>query len=147
MYTLHTEASFDSAHFLKDYQGKCRNIHGHRWKVRIEISGESLQKEGSCRGMILDFSEIKTELREITEYFDHALIIEKNSLKKSLLNALQEEQFRIIEVEFRPTAEHFAKFFYEHFQKKGFPISQALVYETPSNCAAYSKDVISYAEV
>lgn len=81
MYTLHTEASFDSAHFLKDYQGKCRNIHGHRWKVRIEISGESLQKEGSCRGMILDFSEIKTELREITEYFDHALIIEKILLK------------------------------------------------------------------
>ena len=74
MYTLHTEASFDSAHFLKDYQGKCRNIHGHRWKVRIEISGESLQKEGSCRGMILDFSEIKTELREITEYFDLSLI-------------------------------------------------------------------------
>lgn len=131
MYTLHSEASFDSAHFLKDYQGKCRNIHGHRWKVRIEISAEHLQKEGSCRGMLFDFSEIKTELRKITEYFDHALIIEKNSLKKSLLNALQEEQFRIIEVEFRPTAEHFAKFFYEHFQKKAFLFRKPLSMKHP----------------
>jgi|SRR3712207_6161649 len=147
MYSLSSEACFDSAHFLKDYEGKCRNIHGHRWKVRIEIFSDNLQEEGSCRGMILDFSEIKKELREITDYFDHAFIIEKNSLKNSLMTALLEEEFRILEVEFRPTAENFAKFFYEHFAKKGFPISQALVYETPTNCASYSKVVMQNAKI
>lgn len=147
MYTLHSEASFDSAHFLKDYQGKCRNIHGHRWKVKVEIYAENLQKQGNFRGMILDFGEIKQELKEITDYFDHAFIIEKHSLKNSLLNVLLEEKFHIIEVDFRPTAENFAKFFYEHFAKKGFPILKATVYETPNNCASYSKDVMSNAEI
>lgn len=141
MYTLSSEASFDSAHFLKDYIGKCRNIHGHRWKVKIEIYAEYLQNDGGYRGMILDFGDIKRELKEITDYFDHAFILEKNSLKPSLFNALVEEGFRLIEVDFRPTAENFSKFFYEHFEKKGFPVLQATVYETPNNCASYSKGV------
>ena len=39
MYRLETNASFDSAHFLKGYQGKCSNIHGHRWKVEVAVAG------------------------------------------------------------------------------------------------------------
>ena len=45
MYTLISEASFDSAHFLAQYEGKCRNIHGHRWTIKVEIYGERSSKE------------------------------------------------------------------------------------------------------
>ena len=50
MYIVKTEDSFDSAHFLARYNGKCRNIHGHRWRVVIEIAGENLDD-----GMVVDF--------------------------------------------------------------------------------------------
>ena len=46
MFFLQVEDSFDSAHFLKGYEGKCRNIHGHRWKILIEVEGEELDKQG-----------------------------------------------------------------------------------------------------
>ena len=46
MYYLKTESSFDSAHFLKGYDGKCRNLHGHRWRVVVEIAADQLKDEG-----------------------------------------------------------------------------------------------------
>ncbi|WP_176838230.1 6-carboxytetrahydropterin synthase QueD [uncultured Fusobacterium sp.] len=139
MYTLISEASFDSAHFLAGYNGKCRNIHGHRWTLKIEIYSDNLQQSGSCRGMILDFGDLKSELKNITDYYDHALIIEKNSLRESTFHALKEEGFRIIEIDFRPTAENFAKYFYDYFIEKGFFVKNSYVYETPNNCANYSE--------
>ena len=45
MYMLQTEQSFDAAHFLKGYKGKCSNIHGHRWRVVVSISSEKLSAE------------------------------------------------------------------------------------------------------
>ena len=55
MYILKSEHSFDSAHFLSGYEGKCSNIHGHRWRVVMEIMGEKLEKSGQIRGMLIDF--------------------------------------------------------------------------------------------
>ena len=139
MYTLISEVSFDSAHFLAQYEGKCRNIHGHRWTIKVEIYGEDLQENGSCRGMLVDFGDLKKYLKELADYYDHALIIEKDSMRKLTLNALKEDGFRIIEVEFRPTAENFAKYFYNYFKDKGFLVKNIFVYETPNNCATYSE--------
>lgn len=137
MYLLKTEACFDSAHFLKDYEGKCANIHGHRWRVVIEVASEKLQSEGNNRGMIIDFSDLKKDLKSITENLDHCLIIEKNSLKKNTYDALCDENFKIIEVDFRPTAENFAKFFYDSMKEKNYKVVTSTVYETPRNCAVY----------
>ena len=137
MYTLTTNASFDSAHFLLGYEGKCSNIHGHRWKVEIEVGNSYLEEAGQNRGMIIDFSDFKQDLKKIVDAMDHCLIIEKNSLKAKTLEALLEENFKIIEVDFRPTAENFAKFFYGEMTKKNYNIVKATVYETPNNCASY----------
>lgn len=139
MYTLTSEASFDSAHFLSEYAGKCRNIHGHRWTLKVEISGNELQKDGSQRSMLIDFNKLKKELREICEHYDHVLIIERDSLKQATLKALLDEEFRIIHVDFRPTAEEFAKYFYNYFKSKEFNVSRVLVYETPTNVAEYKE--------
>lgn len=137
MYTLKTEHSFDSAHFLSGYNGKCSNIHGHRWRVIIEIISENVSDEGQTRGMIVDFGTLKDDLKRETDFFDHSLIIEKNTLKPKTLDALNEEGFKIINVDFRPTAENFAKYFYDRFKVMGYNVRQATVYETPNNCASF----------
>lgn len=142
MYILKAESSFDSAHFLKDYKGKCGNIHGHRWKVTIEIKGDTLNTGGNTRDMIIDFGELKALVGEITKPFDHSLIIEEGSLKETTLTALKEEDFSIITLPFRPTAERFAKYFYEQAKLKGCNVLSATVYETPANCAKYCEEDI-----
>lgn len=59
MYHLKTSATFDSAHFLSGYQGKCANLHGHTWRIDVEIASEQLEWEGEKRGMLLDFNDLK----------------------------------------------------------------------------------------
>jgi 6-pyruvoyltetrahydropterin/6-carboxytetrahydropterin synthase len=137
MYSLKTESSFDAAHFLSGYDGKCRNIHGHQWKVEIEIMSEKLESEGQLRGMCVDFSTLKAELKEEVDFFDHSLIVEEGTLKKKTVEALLEEAFNIKTVKFRPTAENFAKYFYDRFKRRGYNVKKATVYETPVNCASY----------
>ena len=51
MYILKTEASFDSAHFLAGYNGKCSNLHGHRWKIVLEVQTEELKEDVQHKGM------------------------------------------------------------------------------------------------
>lgn len=133
MFTVQTEQSFDAAHFLADYQGKCKNIHGHRWRVIMKVNKEDLEKDG----MVVDFSKLKEDLKQEVDYFDHTLIIEKDSLKPATYQALLEEDFRIIQTDFRPTAENFSRFFYEQFKKLGYLVKSSVVYETPNNCAEY----------
>ncbi len=139
MYLIKTQAAFDSAHFLSGYNGKCRNIHGHRWVIEAQVYGEDLIECGEKRGMVMDFGDIKKELRLIADSFDHALIYEKNSLRETTLSALREEGFRMIELDFRPTAENLAKMFYDILSGKGLPVYQITVYETPENCAVYKE--------
>lgn len=140
MYSIRTEQSFDAAHFLWGYQGKCRNIHGHRWRVLVEIATETLREDAQEQGMCLDFGSLKNDLLKETEFFDHTLIIERGSLKETTLAALQEEGFQIITMEFRPTAENFSKYFFDRMIERGYPVSRVEVYETPNNCASYTKN-------
>ena len=139
MYTLKTEQSFDSAHFLADYVGKCRNIHGHRWRVIIEIQGDALLTSGEKRGMLVDFGDLKNDLKKLADELDHSLIIESGSLKDATMEALRDEEFRIVEFPFRPTAENFAKYFYDRMSGLGYRVREVVVYETPNNCASYSE--------
>ncbi len=81
MFSISCEGHFDSAHFLSGYKGKCRNIHGHRWKVVVHVKNEELKKSGQERGMVLDFGSLKNKLKEICDYFDHKLIIEEKNAK------------------------------------------------------------------
>ena len=137
MYRLKTSAAFDSAHFLSGYNGKCANIHGHRWKIEVEIESAELITDGEKRGMIIDFGDLKKAVRSLADDFDHALIYESGSLRPATIEALNEEQFRLIEVPFRPTAENFACFFCGKLTAQGLPVTSVTVYETPDNCAVY----------
>ncbi len=137
MYQVTVEQCFDSAHFLSGYQGKCSNIHGHRWRVIVLLETEQLCEEGKNRGMLEDFSVLKERFRELFEAYDHTLLAERGSLKETTLSLLKEEGFSVKELAFRPTAENFARHFYEMIAEKGYRVAKVTVYETPNNCASY----------
>lgn len=137
MYKLKTESSFDAAHFLTDYHGKCENLHGHRWRVVAYIAQAELCKEGTHKDMVLDFGEFKKEVRALTEEFDHSFIVEEGSLQAETLSCLENEGFTLTILPFRTTAENLAHYFYDRLAEKGLPASEIEVYETPNNCAIY----------
>lgn len=137
MYYLKSEAAFDSAHFLYGYDGKCKNLHGHRWRVVAEIKSETLSNEKQTRGMVIDFSDLKAALKSICDELDHCFIYEEGSLKSKTIEALKEEDFKLISVPFRPTAENFAKHFFDLLANKGFNVNRVEVFETPNNSATY----------
>ena len=139
MYILETEQSFDAAHFLSGYEGKCRNLHGHRWRIVARIAAEELSREKQTRDMVIDFGDFKEALCQLTDFFDHSLIIETGSLKPKTLEALQEEDLKINEIPFRPTAERFSRYFYDRLKEQHFPVLSVSVYETPTNCATYQE--------
>lgn len=133
MFTVTTEQSFDAAHFLAGYQGKCSNLHGHRWRVLVTVYKQELESNG----MVIDFSDLKADLKKAVDFFDHVLIMQEGSLKSSSYQALCEEGFEVVQVDFRPTAENFAKYFFDMMKSKGYQVKSATVYETPNNCAEY----------
>ena len=87
--------------------------------------------------MVIDFGDLKAAVRALADSYDHAMIYETGSLKAATLAALQDEGFNLIEVPYRPTAENFARAFYEKLKADGIPVLRVTVYETPDNCACY----------
>ncbi len=139
-YRISCKTNFDAAHFLSNHSGHCSNIHGHRWNVIAKIYRKELEETGSSRGMVIDFGEVKPCLKEIAGRFDHKLIYEKDTMSAAILLMLKEEKFELAEVGFRPTAENFAKYFYDELKSMDIPVSSVEVYETPDNCAEYFED-------
>lgn len=129
MHLITSESSFDAAHFLTNYEGKCKNIHGHRWRVVVTIKGEL------TNDMLVDFGDFKKDIKDLCDYFDHSFIVEKGSLDKKLFDLLN-KQFVLRVVEFRTTAENFSKYIFEEMSKK-YSVKEVCVYETPNNCARY----------
>ena len=74
MFEVRVEADFAAAHFLRDYNGKCENLHGHNYKVYAHVRGPKLN-EG---GMLLDFSKLKTALRSVCKQLDHTNLNDKS---------------------------------------------------------------------
>ena len=137
MYILRTEGHFDSAHFLANYDGKCSNIHGHRWIVDVEVQSDSLNKDGQLEGMVVDFGDLKKDVNDMLDEYDHSFIYQVGSLKESTIKSFNEEGFSIISIDFRPTAENFSKLFYDKLKDKGYNVRKVTVYETPKNYASY----------
>ena len=96
-------------------------------------------RELSAEELNAKLGDLKKDLREETEALDHRLIIERNSLRPATMQALKEENFLVCEVDFRPTAENFAKYFFDRMTSRGHRVMEATVYETPNNCASYSE--------
>ena len=98
MFILKNEIQFDTAHYLSGYEGKCSNIHGHRYRLVVELSSDTLQASGQCRGMVADFSDVKKAMRAIAEQYDHKLLIEDSEDGHAVAEALSNvpNQFAIV---------------------------------------------------
>lgn len=137
MYQLKTEASFNAAHFLTDYHGKCENLHGHRWRVVVYIRQASLTAEGTERDMVLDFGAFKRIVRDEVGKLDHMFLVEEGSLHDDTVACLEREGFTLLMLPFRTTAENLARYLAERLADRGLPVYQLDCYETPNNCATY----------
>ena len=70
MYTLTVETKFASAHQLREYKGKCENLHGHSWKVQVVVTAQSLNR----LGLAMDFTDLKRLTNEIVNSLDHVCL-------------------------------------------------------------------------
>jgi 6-pyruvoyltetrahydropterin/6-carboxytetrahydropterin synthase len=98
---------FDMSHVLLNYPGKCKNIHGHTYRLEVTVKGVPCNDETSPKkGMLIDFSDFKNLIQDkIITTWDHALMIHQNS-DPILLNALKNNYEKIIAVSFQPTTEN-----------------------------------------
>lgn len=132
--------TFEMAHALPAYQGKCHNIHGHSYKLFVTVEGEPSLAEGSPDGMVLDFGNIKEIVQQrIVDHYDHALVLPRQVANSNPSNQeLGGFAAKIIWVDFTPTTEnlliHFAQLLADAFPEDTRLYSLKL-YETESSCA------------
>jgi 6-pyruvoyltetrahydropterin/6-carboxytetrahydropterin synthase len=123
MFIVSVQAHYDSAHFLRNYHGKCERMHGHRYVVELALASEELDEAG----IAYDFVIVKKHLRDLAERLDH-----------ENLNELPP----FTEVE--PSAENQARYFYDEMRRLLPPaMAEAVLYvkvwETPTQFALYSE--------
>src|SRR6056297_2196472 len=107
------EFNFCAAHILSDYDGKCSNLHGHNYRLKITLEGDIIQnKTSNERGMVMDFGTLKHGVNEIIEKWDHAFIIDNDSYDQiQLAKYLKENNLctRFKHMKGRTTAENMIK--------------------------------------
>lgn len=103
--------SFEMAHALRNYDGLCRNIHGHSYKMDITLSGRPLNDDNSPKnGMVMDFGDLKKLVNEeVISLLDHALVLNAKN-DPQLIDVLKQNFDKIVVVEFQPTTENLLDF-------------------------------------
>ncbi len=121
MFEVSVQDTFASAHALRQYRGKCENVHGHNYRVEVKIQGPEL----NAIGLLVDFKDVKQLIGKVVDYLDHQFI---NDLPPfDLLN---------------PSAENIAKYFYDQIsgglqQENAVEVSEVKVWETDVTYASY----------
>lgn len=139
MYTISKEIEFDAGHRVPLHESKCRNPHGHRYKVQAIIEGE-LITEGPEAGMVKDFSNIKALLvKHVEEKYDHGFIAyEDDKVMIECFAGALLENWKIIWVPFYPTAECLAKAIYDDMKPELPNLVTIVIWETPTSIATYT---------
>lgn len=100
--------NFETAHALYGYDGKCKNIHGHSYKLFVTVKGiPNLDAENPKFGMVIDFGDIKKIVKsEVIDEFDHAILLNENSPHKQLGDSLMKEGHKVIFTSYQPSCEN-----------------------------------------
>jgi len=98
---------FETGHALYGYDGKCRNVHGHSYKLAVTIIGSPIGDNTNVKyGMVLDFGDLKKIVKkEIVDVFDHATIFNKNTPHVEIAQELEKRGHYIILLDYQPTSE------------------------------------------
>jgi 6-pyruvoyltetrahydropterin/6-carboxytetrahydropterin synthase len=131
MFRVTREFEFCFGHRLMDYDGKCRNVHGHNGKACITLEDESLDR----LGMVVDFVEMKRVIGTwIDATLDHTLLLQKQD---PLVKTLQAAGEKVLAMDVSPTTENIAKLIFEYVRSKGLPVVEVTMWETPYSFANY----------
>jgi 6-pyruvoyltetrahydropterin/6-carboxytetrahydropterin synthase len=100
--------SFETGHALYGYDGKCKNVHGHSYKLSVTVIGQPISDADNVKfGMVIDFSDLKKIVKEeIVDQFDHATVFNKNTPHVELANELKNRGHHVILVNYQPTSEN-----------------------------------------
>jgi 6-pyruvoyltetrahydropterin/6-carboxytetrahydropterin synthase len=99
--------SFETGHALYGYDGKCKNVHGHSYRLFVTVIGRPITDATNAKfGMVIDFSDLKKIVKEdIVEVFDHATVFNKNTPHLELAKELSDRDHNVLLVDYQPTSE------------------------------------------
>lgn len=134
----------DMGHRVPNHKSKCKNLHGHRYKIEVGVDDKIINLPGhSSEGMVIDYGDLKEiMMKKISDEFDHGFAIyEDDPLAEDFLNYKKNNGMKIIFVEFIPTAENLAKHWFEllvlDLEEKNIKLKYVKVWETPNSTALY----------
>lgn len=142
------EVVFDCAHMLAGHRGLCKNVHGHTYKVQVDVSTAELIPEGSSEGMVMDFKDLKNIINaQIVDQFDHAFVTWSDTPyeeERAIAAVIAEQGCKVVYTCYRPSAENMAYYFYQglqeeidSFTKGAIKVDAVRVWETPTSFATY----------
>lgn len=100
--------TFETGHALFGYDGKCKNVHGHSYKLSVTVIGSPITTPNAVKlGMVIDFGDLKKIVKEeIVDQFDHATVFNKNTPHVELAKELMERGHNVILANYQPTSEN-----------------------------------------
>ena len=112
--------SFETGHALYGYDGKCKNVHGHSYKLSATVIGTPISDTSNVKfGMVIDFSDLKKIVREeVVDVFDHATVFNKNTPHVELAEELKNRGHHVILVGYQPTSENMVIDFAEKIKSR-----------------------------
>jgi 6-pyruvoyltetrahydropterin/6-carboxytetrahydropterin synthase len=134
MFLVTKEITFSYGHRLRDYEKKCKHLHGHNGRVAITLAASQLDK----RGMVIDFVDIKNVVQNwIMSELDHKLLLREDDPLVKVLRDCNEEFYIMKE---NPTAENIAKLIYDYAVSQNLPVIEVKLWETETSIAIYSEN-------
>jgi len=133
--------SFEMAHALEGYDGDCRNIHGHSYKLFVTLRGMPLQQPGHPQdGMVMDFSHLKKMVKEqVLDTYDHALVLNAAAASQ-VIAELSKHYQKVVPLPFQPTCENLLLDIVEKIQVSLPPtveLSEVKLFETATSSATW----------
>ena len=111
--------SFETGHALYGYDGKCKNVHGHSYRLYVTVIGKPITDKTNVKfGMVIDFGDLKKIVKEeIVNIFDHATVFNKNTPHVELAKELKDRGHNVLLVDYQPTSEMMVIDFSKKIQK------------------------------
>jgi len=121
MFEVTVQQTFAAGHALRNYRGKCENVHGHNYRIEVKVQGEQLDSIG----LLVDFVELKRVMKGVIDYLDHQFINDLHPFDKV-----------------NPSAENIAKFFHDRISEgletdNPVTVAEVKVWETDTSSAVY----------
>ncbi|MCF1190440.1 6-carboxytetrahydropterin synthase [Mangrovimonas sp. AS39] len=112
--------SFETGHALYGYDGKCKNVHGHSYKLAVTVIGQPIEDTTNVKyGMVIDFGDLKKIVKEeIVNVFDHATVFNKNTPHVELARELESRGHNVLLVDYQPTSERMVIDFSEKIKSR-----------------------------